>query len=156
MKALNLEIAPLVYDNDTDSSAKIFDLLMFDLVLNLLNADKRQVAIMKRVQSSAKQLFTKKQSVPMVKSKAEILEALSKTEFWGDVTPEMVENIRVEIRDLMKFLDHPTRDLVISNFEDEILAVNESPAVYESKSFDKEAYKEKIEQYIKQNQFIQG
>lgn len=104
---MNREIALLVYDNDTDSAAKIFDLLMFDLILNLLNADKRQVPIIKRVQSSAKQLFTKKQSVPMVKSKPEILEALSKTEFWGDVTPKIVENIRVEIHDLMKFLDHP-------------------------------------------------
>lgn len=152
IKALNKEIAPLVYDSDTDSKAKLFDLLMYDLVLNLINADKRQVSLIDRVKNAAKQLH-KKQNIPMVRNKSGFLAKISKSEYWGEVTPLVVEKIRLEIRDLIKFLDNPGKDIVVTNFEDEIMGVFDSPMIYEHKSFDKEAYKQKIEQYIRQNHF---
>lgn len=149
-KVLNSEMAPLVYDNDTDNKAKLFDLLMYDLILNLITGDKRQVHIIERVKNTAKKL-QKKKSVPMVKAKSDLLLEITKTDYWEEITPILVEKIRIEIRDLIKFLDNVSREIVITDFEDEIFAWQENPAIYESKSFDKEAYKEKIEQYIQQH-----
>ncbi|MBV7441012.1 DEAD/DEAH box helicase family protein [Weeksellaceae bacterium TAE3-ERU29] len=150
IKTLNSEIAPLIYDKDTDAKAKMFDLLMYDLLLNLVQGDKRQVPLMERVMKTGKQLL-KKQTIPMVKDKSVLLKNISQADYWSEIQPLMVEKIRTEIRDLVKFLENESMEIVETHIEDEIWGVKESPAIYENNSFDKEAYKAKIARYIIEN-----
>ena len=68
--------------------------------------------------------------------------------FWQDITSKKIDHLRLEVRELIKFLETDKREFAVTHFEDQITKVEESPAIYEALSFDKEAYKEKIQQYV--------
>lgn len=150
IRKLNVEVGPLVFDNDKDNSAKLFDILIYDLILNLLNGDRRQVNIINRIRNIGNQL-QKKQSIPMVKDKIGFVQKISDAEYWSEVSPLIAEKVRIEIRELIKFLDSESTEIIVTNFEDEITKIEESPPVYEAQTFDKNAYKMKVEQYILEN-----
>ena len=73
-------IAPLVYDNDKDSSAKMFDLLMFDLIISLINGYKKQNAINEKIIKTANKL-KKQTSIPQVKEKMNVLQKISQKDY---------------------------------------------------------------------------
>lgn len=145
-------IAHLVYDKDPDNSALSFDLMMLDFMLSHLNGDKKQMFFITRMVNISNKL--KKQSnIPQVNSKISTLKAISDESYWKDIDALQLEHLRVELRSLIKFLSEETRGTVYTSLEDSISAVAESPEIYESRSFDKEAYKVKMEQFIKENQY---
>lgn len=145
-------IAHLVYDKDPDNSALSFDLMMLDFMLSHLNGDKKQMFFITRMVNISNKL--KKQSnIPQVNSKIATIKAISDESYWKDIDALQLEHLRVEIRNLIKFLSEETRGTVYTSLEDSITAVSESPEIYESRSFDKEAYKVKMEQFIKENQY---
>jgi len=145
-------IAHLVYDKDPDNSALSFDLMMLDFMLSHLNGDKKQMFFITRMVNISNKL--KKQSnIPQVNSKISTLEAISDESYWKDIDALQLEYLRIELRNLIKFLSEETRGTVYTSLEDSITAVSESPEIYESRSFDKEAYKVKMEQFIKENQY---
>ncbi len=149
---INTRIAPLVFDDEKDHTAKLFDLLTFELTSALINGESKQAVIIQRVTNISNKL-QKKGSIPQVAQKMDLLKNVSAEDYWKEITPKGIENLRVEIRELIKFLDSESKKIVITNFEDQITSVRESAPVYESKSFDKEAYKAKIEQFVRENQY---
>lgn len=145
-------IAHLVYDKDPDNSALSFDLMMLDFMLSHLNGDKKQMFFITRMVNISNKL--KKQSnIPQVNSKISTIKAISDESYWKDIDALQLEHLRLELRSLIKFLSEETRGTVYTSLEDSITAVSESPEIYESRSFDKEAYKVKMEQFIKENQY---
>lgn len=145
-------IAHLVYDKDPDNSALSFDLMMLDFMLSNLNGDKKQMFFITRMINISGKL--KKQSnIPQVNNKINTIKAISEESYWKDIDALQLEHVRVELRSLIKFLSEETRGTVYTSLEDSITAVAESPEIYESRSFDKEAYKVKMEQFIKENQY---
>ncbi len=145
-------IAHLVYDKDPDNSALSFDLMMLDFMLSHLNGDKKQMFFITRMVNISNKL--KKQSnIPQVNSKIATIKAISDESYWKDIDALQLEHLRLELRSLIKFLSEETRGTVYTSLEDSITAVSESPEIYESRSFDKEAYKVKMEQFIKENQY---
>lgn len=150
MRQLKSEIAPMTYDNETDKKAKLFDLLIYDLMLDVVSGGTHHVKLIEKVRGSAEKL-QKKNNIPAVQKKLSFLQKIAQEEYWKQPTAHLAEKVRTEIRDLMKYLDKPTRDIVVTGFTDEILGVAESPAVYETESFDKAAYKKKVEQYVREH-----
>lgn len=145
-------IAHLIYDKDPDNSALSFDLMMLDFMLSHLNGDKKQMFFISRMVNISNKL--KKQSnIPQVNSKINTIKAISDESYWKDIDALQLEHLRVQLRSLIKFLSEETRGTVYTSLEDSITAVSESPEIYESRSFDKEAYKVKMEQFIKENQY---
>lgn len=147
LRVLELDISELVYDNDKDNKAKMFDLLIYDLMLSIVNGNNRQVNLKGKVKKSCRSL-KKKQSIPMVKEKMPVLEMVTDEKSWEDADVLWLENIREELRDLMKFLDSQARDIVVTDFQDEIVSVEEAKPIVEKETFDLEAYERKIKQYI--------
>lgn len=145
-------IAPLVIDNDQDSSAKSFDLMMFDLIASIIKGDKRQVNLIERLVSVSKKL-QKQTNIPQVAKKMNLLKDISGEDYWANISASAIENLRVETRDLIKFLEVESRPIIYTELEDEIKSFTESPAIYERKTFDKEAYKEKIAQFVKEHEY---
>jgi type I restriction enzyme R subunit len=142
-------IAPLVKEQSEDEMAKRFDAMMLDMQLFTLQGDKRQVKIMQQVISSAGKL-TKKASIPSVGNKLELLRQVQEKTYWDDIDILGMERIRVELRDIMKFLEKEKQPIVYSNFEDEIgSVVNEHQVVYGYN--DLEVYKRKVENFFKEN-----
>ena len=118
---------------------------------SLINGEKKTPNIIEKVINISNKLM-KQTSIPQVKGKLHILQQISNVDYWIEIAPVAVDKLREEIRDLIKFLEPENRQIVYTSIHDNIASVNESPAVFETNSFNKEAYKDKLEQFVKENQ----
>lgn len=141
-------IAVLVTEIDQDEAAKRFDLLMLDIQLNVLTgAQKQAVLINKVVKTGAK--LTKKTAIPMVANKIETLNEVQNKLFWEAATIPNIERVRLELRDLIKFLDDETTPIYYTTFEDEFDGVvKEHQVIYNVN--DLESYQQKVAHYLKE------
>jgi type I restriction enzyme R subunit len=147
VKELFDHIAPLISETDQDESAKRFDVLMLDLQLSILQGEKKQEMLMLKVIQTAGKL-SKKGSIPAVAQKMAFIRDAQDKAFWQAGSIGAIEKIRIELRDLIKFLDFEERPVFYTRFDDEILEATEHPLTY---SFnDLAAYKRKVEQYLKE------
>jgi type I restriction enzyme R subunit len=148
IKEIYDHIAPLVKEQSEDEMAKRFDAMMLDMQLFTLQGDKRQVKIIQQVISNAGKL-SKKASIPSVGNKLDLLKQVQQKSYWETVDIQGMERIRIELRDIMKFLEKEKQPIIYTNFEDEIgLDVKEHNLVYGLN--DLQAYKRKIEHYLKE------
>ena len=104
---------------DNDQDAKQFDLLMLQLQLAVLRADSWFAKLRKQVEAIAG-LLSEKDSIPMVRAQMPLIEELQTGEFWQDVTPVILENVRKRIRSLVKLIEKTSRKPVYTDFQDEI------------------------------------
>lgn len=142
-------LAPLVYMDDTDEYAKNFDNLMYGLML-------AQIEALPYFKRSKRQLtniglsLAKRVSIPQVKEKIEMINIIQTDEFWQDTDILMFEAVRVELRDLIKFIvDDGKKNIIYTNLSDNILAVKEGDAL--DSGYDFEDYKLKVNRYIEKN-----
>ena len=120
LKEIEKVITPLITSDDSDSSAKVFDAWLFNMELAHLEGDKDYSKPLQKVTSIINALLDM-QTIPQIKVKAEILKTFVSDEYWKNVTVSKLESVREEVRELIKFLQTTTREIVETNFEDEIL-----------------------------------
>ncbi len=148
IKELHVHIAPLMMEIDQDEMAKWFDTLMLDLQFNVLNGEKKQVVQIKQVVTTAGKL-SKKASIPSVAQKMDTIKEVQQKIFWEDATIPGIEKVRIELRDIIKFLDAETKPVYFTMFEDEFSGnVEEHQLVFGFN--DLAAYRRKVEKYLKQ------
>ncbi|MFZ4589373.1 MAG: DEAD/DEAH box helicase family protein [Ignavibacteria bacterium] len=146
VKELHVHIAPLMIEIDQDELAKRFDALMLDIQLSVLNGEKKQAILIQKVIGTAGKL-SKKGSIPAVSNKMETIKEVQKKTFWEATTIQGIERIRIELRDIIKFLDSENIPIYFTMFEDELEDnVKEHQLIYGFN--DLEAYKRKVEQYL--------
>jgi type I restriction enzyme R subunit len=136
-------------ETNQDEMAKRFDGLMLDIQLSILNGEKKQAVLIKKVIATAGKL-SKKASIPSVAKKMDSIQEAQDKSFWqaGDIPA--IERIRIELRELLKFIDKESTLIYYTMFEDEFNGeVEEHKLVYGFNDLD--AYKRKVEQYLKQN-----
>lgn len=73
-------------------------------------------------------------------------------EFWQDIHLVTLEDVRRRLRNLMFALDKGEKEVVYTNFEDEVQGVADVTAVYSSPTIDLVQYRKKVELYIKDHQ----
>ena len=148
MKELFDHIAPLTIETDQDEMAKRFDVLMLDLQLSVLKGEKKQATLIQKVVKTAEKL-SKKASIPSVAQRMDIIKEIQQKMFWEGATIPSIENIRVELRELIKFIDIENTPIYYTSFEDEIFSeAKEHQLVYNFNDLD--TYKRKVEQYLKE------
>lgn len=148
LKELFDHIAPLMTEADQDETAKRFDALMLDLQLSVLNGEKKQLSLIQKVVSTAGKL-SKKASIPSVAQKMDLIKEVQHKTFWEEVDISAIERVRVELRDLIKFLDFESAPIYYTSFEDEFEGnAQEHQLVYGFNDLD--AYKRKVEQFLKE------
>ncbi len=148
VKELFDHIAPLMTETDQDEMAKRFDALMLDIQLSVLIGEKKQMGLIQKVVATAGKL-SKKASIPTVAKKMETIKEVQSKLYWETASIPSIEKIRIELRDLIKFLDVEQTPIYFTMFEDEFDAnITEHELIYNSN--DLEAYKRKVEQYLKQ------
>ena len=113
-------ITPLIVPVEGDSSAKVFDVWMFNIELSHLVGDEDYSKPLQKVTTIISQLLDM-QTIPEIKAKSEILKTFLSTEFWAEVTVSKLELVRSEVRDLIKYLDGPKKKVVETNFKDEVI-----------------------------------
>jgi type I restriction enzyme, R subunit len=150
IKELNEHIAPIVVETDQDEMAKRFDAMMYNLQLFVYEGDRKQLRIVNKVVELSGKL-SKKGSIPTVAQKMDILKAIQKQEFWQKVSVIGLEKVREDIRDIIKFLEKESRQVVYTNFEDSFEAnLKDIDIVFNNNDLD--SYKRKVEQFLRENQ----
>jgi type I restriction enzyme R subunit len=143
------KLTPLAEPEDADEDARRFDLLMLNLMLAFVHETNISSYSIK-LKSIAKDLL-KKTNLPIVKQKETLLKTLSSGEFWQhNLSVATLEQVRVEIRDLIRLLEKESRKIVYSNLKDEIVAQNVSDALPDY--ILSENYKQRVECYIRENE----
>ena len=74
-----------------------------------------------------------------------------KEEYWPIINPNRVEEIRLAIRDLVKFLDKEQGEVIYTNFEDEVDENNIKEFDLVKASKGTRDYKERVEAFIRKN-----
>ncbi|MCQ2613734.1 MAG: DEAD/DEAH box helicase family protein [Treponemataceae bacterium] len=113
-------ITPLISPDEEASSAKVFDVWMFNMELSHLVGDEDFSKPLQKVTTIIGQLLDM-QTIPEIRAKPEILKTFIASEFWSDITVSKLESVRIQVRDLIKYLDAPKRSAVETNFKDEVV-----------------------------------
>lgn len=147
---LNQHLAPLVYMDEADEHAKRFDNLMYGLMI----AHIEQTAQLKKLRNQLTDIslrLSKRATIPQIKDKLAFIQRIAAGEFWETADLITYEQLRVELRSLMKFLvDESTgQGIIYTNLKDEVMEISEGKEMYQAYNFDN--YKLKVNRYIEQN-----
>lgn len=146
---LRKHLSQLVFMEDRDEYAKRFDNLLYAIMLGLLDSGK-QLNRYKRQLIDICQLLQKKATMPQVKVKLTFIQTITSDEFWENVSLLDLEKVRVELRDLARFIiDEDSGKSIYTNLQDEVLVERVGEALEEAYEF--EDYKLKVNRYIESN-----
>ncbi|MFR3686055.1 MAG: DEAD/DEAH box helicase family protein [Enterococcus sp.] len=143
---LKNHVTPLIEPKKDDELALRFDAWMFTIELSNLTKNNSTQAI-RQVMESAQEL-QKLGTIPQILEQKEIIQKIQESEFWEEPTLQELEEIRLSLRELIRFIPKNTQKIYYTNFEDEIISVSEDDAPLIEVN-DLKSYKEKIESYIK-------
>jgi type I restriction enzyme R subunit len=149
MNDLEKTIAPLVFMDETDEFAKRFDNFMYGLILQKLDALPGYMRAQRQLCITA-QCLEKRATIPQVLEKLPIIRMISTDEFWaaGDVLA--FENIRRELRELIKFIaDEGSARIVYTMLTDEVMGTQEGKPL--DPAYDFSDYRLKVNRYIEEN-----
>lgn len=142
-------IAPLVHFDEADAMALRFDNFIYGFILNVLDESPLVKRDMARLVTTAR-LLEKKSSIPQVAAKLPLLRQISDPELWKDIDICKLEDIRRELRALIRFLDEGSkRKDIITILTDPILDSTAGIPLPEEDPF--ESYKMKVNRYIEEH-----
>ena len=146
---LTEHIAPLVHFDEADAMALRFDNFIYGFILNVLDESPLVKRDMARLVTTAR-LLEKKSSIPQVAAKLPLLRQISAPELWKDIDICKLEDIRRELRALIRFLDEGSkRKDIITILTDPILDSTAGIPLPEEDPF--ESYKMKVNSYIEEH-----
>lgn len=137
---------PSAFDDGT-LPAKQFDLLCLNAQLQLLKNEGGFGRLQQRIIQFASALEALS-NVPLVAKELELILEIQINTFWEDITIEMLEKLRLRLRDLAELIQPKERKVVITDFEDEI-GDGESIAMPDIGSgVDKARFKMKVRRFV--------
>lgn len=141
------ELAPLVLPDPDDAKALRFDALLYGIELAYLAGKKYAKGrhdLISKVQAVAGVA-----NIPEIMAQQELIQKILKTDYLENAGINEFENIRENIRDLIKYI--PVKQVVYNtNFDDEILSMT-----FHESELDNDYladYKAKAEYYVRQHQ----
>lgn len=142
-------LADLVTTVDNDDRALEFDNIMYSLMLAQLEGMGSFKRLKRNVMDRASLLLKRNSNMPQVKEKIPLLKEVIAEEFWEEADLLRLEKIRVELRELMKFIGKEPPVLIYTNLQDEELerTVGEDFRI----AYDLQEYKLKVNKYIEEN-----
>lgn len=126
-----------------------FDVLMLTINLMMLrNSDASR--LVNQLQLTVRALGGK-MNIPAVAAHRELINSIQTENFWQNVHVKKLEEVRVALRDLVKFLDADKQKNVYTNLEDEIVEneVRERPVL--PTVMNSKPYRDRVEAYIRKN-----
>lgn len=147
VNSLKSDISPLLPKNTLDEGAKRFDILTLTIELSYVSEDEKIDAgpCVERVMTIAENLV-KRASIPQVKEKMSLINEVLNPVAWENGDLRWVEKIRVELRELMKFLVGEDGKKFEVDIEDTINYNGESAGV-----LPKVSYKKKVINFLSAN-----
>jgi type I restriction enzyme, R subunit len=149
---LATDVAPLPSDVESeDEEAKRFDLLMLNLQLAVLRHDPRFAKLRDRVTKIAGML-EEQSNIPLVKPHLVLIEELQSEEWWQDVTVAMLEQVRKKLRNLVQFIEKRSRQVLYTDFEDELGAETTFDLLGITPPQDMERFRAKARAFLREHQ----
>lgn len=141
-------LIPLFLASDANEPAKRFDNLVYQLQVKRIRQEKTtrcENAITETVEQ-----LEKLGTIPQVKEKQELILKVAETDYLKEVDFWSIEEIRIELRDLIQFIDPYNRPPVYIDIEDTLNDVNEE-YVYISSGNNFTNYRKKLEKFLNGN-----
>lgn len=143
-------LADLVMTEDNDDRALEFDNLMYGLMLAQMEGKTGSFKRLTRnVMDRASLLLTKKANIPQVKKKLSLLQLVTVDEFWAEPDLLQWERVRLELRELMKFIEVGPEVPIYTDLQDE--EIERTVAKDFRLDYDLEEYKRKVNKFIEEN-----
>ncbi len=127
VKRIEDELAPLVKPKKGDTDlARYYDKLLFTLITKRLETPNSEeymgsfVIPISKVSTTSKKLL-KKTTIPVVKSKEDLIKLPLEEDFWKVDGIVHLEKLRKGVRELVKYIDPIDQRYVTTNFEDYII-----------------------------------
>ncbi|KAF3976951.1 MAG: restriction endonuclease, partial [Methylococcales symbiont of Iophon sp. n. MRB-2018] len=149
MLDINSHLSALVLPiKEDDEQARRFDILILRYQLALLTGAYSTQTYINKINTIAKDLL-KKQNIPAVALQAELLKKLQTEVFWMAVTINRLDEVRLALRDLIKYLNKDEQVHVITNFEDDLnhAGIKEPDLLPEYSRL--QSYKDRVECYVR-------
>ena len=134
-----------------DRLAKEFDLLCLQLQLSILKRTNNFIKLRDQVRDILSHLEEKK-DIPMVKEQLSLIQEVQVEDWWTDVTPWMIDFVRIHLRDLVKFVDRQAQSIIYTDFEDELGEVRTVDVPAYNSGFSPYQYRKKVEAYIRNHE----
>ncbi|MEV0773385.1 DEAD/DEAH box helicase family protein [Nocardia salmonicida] len=134
---------------DTDEMAKRFDLAMLRGQLSVVVGDGILSRHKDTIRGVADGLLDDGLAIPKVKAKEELLRELAGDEWWEDVTVDMLEHARREVRSIVGLLEKKKRVVVYTDFTDTRGEVVEREMPEMRSGTDVERYTAKARDYLR-------
>ncbi len=134
-----------------DEIAKRFDVLMLSLIQFYLLKDSRLENAISRLIRIGNGLL-KKVNIPAIAKQEKLIRGFTDEEFWKSVSINKLEIIRVDIRNLVKFLDKEETKVVYTHFEDEINENKVTDFDLVSTYRNLKSYRDRVESFIRKNE----
>ncbi|MBR1778027.1 MAG: DEAD/DEAH box helicase family protein [Alphaproteobacteria bacterium] len=141
------EIAPLIMSEDADEAAVSFDNFLYGMMLAKTEKGNIQ-RYLTSLTETAKSLL-KKTSIPQIKEKTETIKMMADKDFLNGADLLALEQIRTEIRPLIKFLIDSKNKIVFTDLHDVRIEKDNAEALPFPTS--SEEYKERVNGYILKN-----
>ncbi|OED94291.1 DEAD/DEAH box helicase family protein [Vibrio breoganii] len=151
ISALPTEAEAFNSDEQLNHLSHRFDSLVLTMQLDLLEKGMLSETSRGRVVEFAEQLEAKS-TIPAVQAQLQLIQDIQTQEFWLDIHLVTLEELRRKLRNLMFALDKDKKEMVYTNFEDEVQGVHDVTNVYKNPSVDLAQYRKKIELYIQDHQ----
>ena len=148
-EVLQREVACLPSELATDEiESRMFDLTVLRMQLALVQNEPNTLEKHRQKVVEIAMLLEEKATIPAVKAQLSYLAALQETGFWEGLNLEMLEEMRLRLRNLVVFLDKKKRKIVYTDFKDEVLGVREPEAVYMPRMTGAQ-YEKKVRDYLR-------
>lgn len=152
ISCLPCEAEPISSDEQEDELALRFDQLILTMQLSLTErrgvSDKQQDRLLQVVQQ-----LKSRASIPLVEAQIDWIEYVLSKNFWQDLTLEDLEITRRRLRLLLRFIDKEKSAAVFTNFQDEVVTLQENEAHYSFGYSDAlTLYRKRVESWVREHQ----
>ena len=131
--------------------AKEFDLLCLKLQLAILARQNTFERLRDQVRDTLAAL-EQKRDIPMLKAHLPLIAEAQVETWWEAVTPKMVESLRLNLRELIQFIDRQAQQTVYTDFADQMGDVTLVDVPTYQTGFSPYQYRKKVESYIRANE----
>ena len=147
VKEIKDVVAPLVIYEESDELAKRFDYLIYTIE-NAYLQNKSFLKAKNKVKETAESL-SELGTLPKVLEKKHLIMDIQKDEFWNNINIFQLEEIRNELRELIRLLDKPATKIYYTDFKDKIVDYSEHESAGEFKIINQLVnYNKRVERYL--------
>ena len=146
---LSKHIAPLIIgDEGDDELARRFDFLILSYQIVILSGSGTTERYKVTVYKTARGL-QKLNNIPQVAAHISFLKKVQTEQYWSKINVKKLDDLRIKMRDLIKFLELETQIPVYTHFNDEITIDPNIREPLEGEGYGSLAeYRERVEKYV--------